>query len=458
MDDNIYVHANGNNYGPLTAAELTRWAREGRLSGDHYVWAAEQGRWVRAADINFLAPVLAGGGDANYHVRIGDDTIGPMDLQEVVGLIAARRFNAMDFIWLEEEKRWARAGDVPFLSPHFLKQIREEVEEARLEKELEALDDERPVDGGETYVMPAWRKEARRDLARDDDRNFLKTLAAMFLIQILVITTINFVEVPKPEEVKPAEVVSRVAKLVVDKPIDIPLEPVVAPEDIISTTGETPGGEASGGGGGQGGEDYASTGVVGLITTMGPGGSVADLMAAGGDLDIIASNVGGLKTGGSGTVGRGTGGGFGPGGPGFGLGGGIGSGLGALLGTKRAGMTKLKAGRVRVSPPGITGAAATNSLRSSAVIARIVNQRKQGIEYIYKKYLKTNPTLEGKIVVRFTIAASGSVAAASVVSSSIGNPALESEVCARIMTWRFPPIDAGDVTVVYPFVFFSAGA
>jgi TonB family protein len=460
MAGNLYIHVDGKNYGPLTKEEVARWARDGRLAGDDYVWQPDQGQWVRAGDVDFLGKGPGSDG-SSYHVRIGSDTIGPMDLDEVVRLINERRFNAMDFIWLEGERRWARAGEVSFLSSYFLKQIREQVEEARLEKELEELEEIERDDRREPLTIPAWRKEFRRDLSRVDDRNYLKTLATMFLISILIITTVSFVEVPEPEEVRPAEVLSRVAKLVVDRPVEVPLEPLVEPEDIISASGTgTSGGEGGGGGGGgQGGEDYASVGVVGLITSMGATGSVADLMGAGGDLDIIAGNIAGLKTGGSGTVGRGTGGGFGPGGPGLGLGGGGGLGLAGLAGTaKKVGRTQINKGRVRVSPPGITGAAATNSLRSSAVIARIVNQRKAGIEYIYKKYLKTNPSMEGKIVVRFTIAASGAVTACSVVSSSMGNPGMEGEVCARIMTWRFPPIDAGDVTVVYPFVFFSAGA
>jgi TonB family protein len=120
--------------------------------------------------------------------------------------------------------------------------------------------------------------------------------------------------------------------------------------------------------------------------------------------------------------------------------------------------TSPKTARARFRPPGITGSAALNSLRSSAVITRIVNQRKAGIGDIYKKYLEADPNLEGKLVVSFTVAASGAVTACSVVSSTLGNAAIDQEVCDHIMTWRFPPIDAGDVTVVYPFVFFSAGA
>ncbi len=120
--------------------------------------------------------------------------------------------------------------------------------------------------------------------------------------------------------------------------------------------------------------------------------------------------------------------------------------------------TSPEAPRAGFRPPGITGTAAAHSLRSSAVITRVVNQRKAGIGDIYRKYLKTNPKLEGKLVVRFDVAASGAVTACSVVSSTLGNAALEQAVCDRIMTWRFPPIEEGEVTVVYPFVFYSAGA
>jgi hypothetical protein len=236
MAGNMYIHVDGKNYGPLTKEEIARWARDGRLGGDDYVWQPDRGEWVRAGDVDFLGrgPGSDGG---SYHVRIGSDTIGPMDLDEVVRLINERRFNAMDFIWLEGERRWARAGEVSFLSSYFLKQIREQVEEARLEKELEELEEIERDDRREPRTMPAWRKEFRRDLSRIDDRNYLKTLATMFLISILIITTVSFVEVPEPEEVRPAEVLSRVAKLVVDRPVEVPLEPLVEPEDIISATG-----------------------------------------------------------------------------------------------------------------------------------------------------------------------------------------------------------------------------
>jgi len=135
MAGNLYVHVDGNSYGPMAAEDVKGWVREGRLSGDHYVWLPTRNQWVRAAEVDFLASAFAGDG-TTFYVRIGDDTVGPLMLDDVVNLITERRFNAMDFIWLEAEKRWARAGEVPFLSAHFLKQIRDQVEEDRVEREL----------------------------------------------------------------------------------------------------------------------------------------------------------------------------------------------------------------------------------------------------------------------------------------------------------------------------------
>jgi TonB family protein len=87
--------------------------------------------------------------------------------------------------------------------------------------------------------------------------------------------------------------------------------------------------------------------------------------------------------------------------------------------TKKVGTTPMREAQVKVSPPGITG---------------------------------------GKLVVKFTVAASGGVTACSVVSSTLGNAAVDQEVCDRIMTWRFPAIEVGGVDVLYPFLFLSAGA
>ncbi|MCP4229440.1 MAG: DUF4339 domain-containing protein [bacterium] len=464
MDDNYYIHIEGKNYGPLSTDEIKNWASEGRFGDGHFIWSAALDEWVKAGEVSFLNDLLPSvkPNDESYYVRIGEDTIGPMNLDDVVALIEGRQFNAMDFIWLEDDKRWVRAGEVTFLSQYFLKQIRGQVSDSKVEQDIEEMRKiDRTIVSEHSAVTTSWRLTQDSMRGHEDDRKYLKTLVFMFLMHVLIIVSVNFVEVPAPDE-RPGELLKRVTTLVTDKPLEIPeIEELTVETEVIGV-GD---GKEAGGGGGEGagkggglGDDFASKGVIGLITKMGSGGNVADMLGTGSDLDLAITSIGGLSTEG-GEIGYGSGGapGFGDG---MGLGSGGGSGLGGLASSGPTGVgKKISKGRMHVQPPGISGSAASNSLRSSAAIARIVNQRKSGIEYLYKKHLKTSPTMEGKLVVRFTIAADGSVTSASVVSSGLGNATLESQICSRIRTWRFPPIDAGagDVTVVYPFVFFSAG-
>jgi len=463
MDDNYYVHIEGKNYGPLSNDEIKKWATEGRFGPDNFVWSASLDEWVKTSQVPFLNDLLTAAKPAieSYYVRVGEDTIGPMNFDDVTALIEGRQFNAMDFIWLEEEKRWVRAGEVTFLSQYFLKQIRGQVSTSKVAQDIEEIREiDRKIGSDQSAITTSWRLTQDAMKGQDDDKKYLETLVFMFLLHVLVIVSVNFVEVPAPDE-ESGELLKRVTTLVTERPPEIPeAEEALIDTEIVGTgEGGEPGGdrgEGSGSGGGLG-DDIASKGVIGLITKFGSGGNVADLLGSGSDLDLAISSIGGLSTNG-GEIGYGSGGA-----PGFGDGGGLGSGggdgLGGLTSSGPPGTgKKISDGRMKIQPPGITGSAKSNSLRSSAAIARIVNQRKSGIEYLYKKHLKNNPTMEGKIIVRFTIAANGSVTAASTVSSGLGNPTLEGEILSRIRTWRFPPIEAGsgDVTVVYPFVFFSA--
>jgi TonB family protein len=104
----------------------------------------------------------------------------------------------------------------------------------------------------------------------------------------------------------------------------------------------------------------------------------------------------------------------------------------------------------------VTGAAAGDTLRSKAVIANVVARNEKNLRTVYDKYLQNDSYLHGDVVARLTIGASGAVTACSVVSSTLGNAAMEREVCDRVATWRFPAVDAGDVAVVYPFGFYTS--
>ena len=85
-----------------------------------------------------------------------------------------------------------------------------------------------------------------------------------------------------------------------------------------------------------------------------------------------------------------------------------------------------------------------------AVIKRNINQ----IRYCYQRELTKNPTLGGKITVKFVISKDGSVSTATTKASTMGSPAVEGCINGRFMRFQFPePKDGGIVNVSYPFIF-----
>jgi periplasmic protein TonB len=88
------------------------------------------------------------------------------------------------------------------------------------------------------------------------------------------------------------------------------------------------------------------------------------------------------------------------------------------------------------------------------LIARVVEQYKGGLVYLYNKALRTNPTLKGTITVEFTIGANGKVMEARVVTSTMDYTPLEGALAGRIRMWKFPHLYDGVIVVTYPFVFF----
>jgi hypothetical protein len=140
-----------------------------------------------------------------------------------------------------------------------------------------------------------------------------------------------------------------------------------------------------------------------------------------------ADGIGGLGTKGSG---RGS--------SGYGKGGGS-------VGKKRSGGSIKSGGN-----PIILGALDKSLI--DAVIKRNMNQ----IRYCYQRELTKNPGIKGKIVVKFVIAADGSVSKASIKSSSMGSASVESCISGRFRRFKFPePKGGGIVIVSYPFIFSS---
>jgi TonB family protein len=92
------------------------------------------------------------------------------------------------------------------------------------------------------------------------------------------------------------------------------------------------------------------------------------------------------------------------------------------------------------------------------IIRRVVRRHINEIRYCYEQELPRAPSLAGRVAVRFTIAATGSVAAAAVDSSSLANPRVEICTVDAVRRWSFPqPQGGGIVIATYPFTFVPAG-
>jgi outer membrane biosynthesis protein TonB len=87
-------------------------------------------------------------------------------------------------------------------------------------------------------------------------------------------------------------------------------------------------------------------------------------------------------------------------------------------------------------------------------IARVVEQYKNGLIYLYNKELRTNPTLKGTISVEFSIDSTGKVIETRIISTTMDHAPLEQALASRIKMWKFPHLYDGIIIVTYPFVFF----
>jgi TonB family protein len=85
---------------------------------------------------------------------------------------------------------------------------------------------------------------------------------------------------------------------------------------------------------------------------------------------------------------------------------------------------------------------------------RIVFERNKGSIYaIYNRALREDPTLQGKVVLKLTIAPSGAVTDCKVVSSDLKAPELEAKLLARVRQFEFGAKDVNEMVVSYPVDF-----
>lgn len=103
-------------------------------------------------------------------------------------------------------------------------------------------------------------------------------------------------------------------------------------------------------------------------------------------------------------------------------------------------------GGVRRGGSGIAG-------RSLEEIKLVFDRNKGSIYTIYNRLLRNDPGLQGKVVLKLTIAPSGAVLDCIIVSSELRSPELERKLVARIKQFDFGAKKVDTMVVTYPIDF-----
>ena len=198
-------------------------------------------------------------------------------------------------------------------------------------------------------------------------------------------------------------------------------------------------------------EQVRNTGILKLLGAKADGsGSIADVLGKGDvdrDQEKAFQGVGGLTVATSEASLRGVKSGTG----GSGKVADIGSlrGAGAIAGgTTGAGVTEKRvSGVVRSEAPAVDGAL------DPALVSKEVRARIGAVKACYERALKRNPNLSGKVKVRWTITAAGTVSGVDISDDSMGDSEVSSCIKQLVARWRFPAPSGGSVEVEFPFVF-----
>jgi outer membrane biosynthesis protein TonB len=195
----------------------------------------------------------------------------------------------------------------------------------------------------------------------------------------------------------------------------------------------------------------AKSGLLKVIGSAGGGGAFEDVLGGSSGVGDVASALSGASG-----VGVATSDALAAGGP---KGGTAGSAAGiGDLGTSGGGNVALAEKGAATVRGGVSMQAP--EVESSDVdrekLAAYVRSRKGAIQQCYEKELKRNPSLKGKVVVRFNITPAGRTSDIDIEENTLGNEAVASCIKTTIRGWVFPFKPDSEVPVAYPFVFAPA--
>jgi TonB family protein len=131
----------------------------------------------------------------------------------------------------------------------------------------------------------------------------------------------------------------------------------------------------------------------------------------------------------------------------------VGTGGGGLAGRATTQVASPVGGGAGGGSGGGGGRGGGASGRSIEEIKLVFDRNKGSIYTLYNRALRSDPTLQGKLVLKLTIAPSGAVSDVQVVSSDLKNPELERKLLARIKQFDFGAKDVAIMVVTYPIDF-----
>src|SRR5690554_1385224 len=91
--------------------------------------------------------------------------------------------------------------------------------------------------------------------------------------------------------------------------------------------------------------------------------------------------------------------------------------------------------------------------RAMSNIRQVFDTQKSVLYALYQRELRQDPTLEGKVTLELVIEPDGSVSACQVVSSELGNPALEQRIAMRVQMFNFGADNVETRKVRFPIDF-----
>ena len=136
---------------------------------------------------------------------------------------------------------------------------------------------------------------------------------------------------------------------------------------------------------------------------------------------------------------------------------GFGTGAGSLTGHDTTSVTSsIARSGLNARGPTRTGSSG-KAARSREEIETVFDRNKGAIYALYNRATRSNPELQGKLVLEFTITPDGQVTMCKVVSSELNDKELENKIVSLVKLFHFEAKDVETITTSKPIDFFPSG-